>query len=199
MCVFISGLNRVGMTERKQCTQSSHSGRHSVYTASRRSSATYSCSRPKTSRRVTKPGSFSEIWIRDLQLLESGSEKILRTVVRESEVNRWLYVLLICSERRLRERSNWLTCQIFKGKINIREDKLLLYNCLLELDYQKSTYLNTTPPMYSALIKGQNLFHICLRIRQDIRFHSIKICFHSVICWIFPFKVDTDLQIVSAT
>jgi hypothetical protein len=123
------------VTERKQCTQSSHSGRHSVYTASRQSAATYGCSRPKTSRRVTKP--FSEIWFRDLQLLESGSEKIRQTVVRESEVNRWLYVVLIYSERRLHERSDWLICQIFIGKINIREDKLLLYHCLLELGLPK--------------------------------------------------------------
>jgi hypothetical protein len=137
-CAFLSQdkIAFVWLNE-KQCTQSSHSGRHIVYTASPGSSATYSCSRPKTSRRVTKPGSLSEIWFRDLQLLESGSEKICRTVVRESEVNRWLYVVLICSERRLHERSNWLTRQIFKGKLNIREDKLLLYHCLLELGLPK--------------------------------------------------------------
>jgi hypothetical protein len=47
------------------------------------------------------------------------------------------YVVLICSERRLHERSNWLTRQIFKGKINIREEKLLLYHCLIELGVPK--------------------------------------------------------------
>jgi hypothetical protein len=45
--------------------------------------------------------------------------------------------VLICSERRLLEHSNWLTRQIFKGKINIREDKLLLFHCLLELGLPK--------------------------------------------------------------
>jgi hypothetical protein len=70
-------------------------------------------------------------------LLESGSEKIRRTVVRESEVNHWLYVVLIYSERRLYERSNWLIRQIFRRKINIREDKMLLNHCLLELGLPK--------------------------------------------------------------
>jgi hypothetical protein len=104
---------------------------------SRQSSTTYGCSRPKTSRRVTKQGSFSEIWFRDLQLLESGSEKIRQTVVRESGVNRWLYVLLIYSDRRLGGGSYWKLRQIFRRKINIREDKLLLYHCLLELGLPK--------------------------------------------------------------
>jgi hypothetical protein len=45
--------------------------------------------------------------------------------------------VLICSERRLLEHSNWLTRQIFKEKINIREEKLLLYHCLLELGLPK--------------------------------------------------------------
>jgi hypothetical protein len=44
---------------------------------------------------------------------------------------------LICSERRLYECSNWLTTQIFTRKINIREEKLLLYHCLLELGLPK--------------------------------------------------------------
>jgi hypothetical protein len=89
------------------------------------------------SRRVTKLGSFSEVWFRDLQLLENGSARIRRTVVRESEVNHRLYVVLICSERRLYECSNWLTHQIFRRKINIREEKLILYHCLLELGLPK--------------------------------------------------------------
>jgi hypothetical protein len=121
------------VTERKQCTQSSH---RTCIQFSWQSSTTYGCSRPKTSRRVTKPGSFSEIWFRDLQLLESGSEKIRQTVVRESELNHWLYVVLIHSDRRLSGRSYWKLRQIFRRKINIREDKLLLYHCLLESGFE---------------------------------------------------------------
>jgi hypothetical protein len=130
---------------------------HRVY-ASRRSSATYSCSRPNSSRRVTKPGPFSEIWLRDLQLLESRSEKIRRTVVRESEVNHWLYVVLIFSERSLHERSNWLTRQIFKRKINIREDKLLLYHCLLELGLPKVNVSEQVSLLYISADSNNSVY-----------------------------------------
>jgi hypothetical protein len=59
--------------------------------------------------------------------------------------------VLICTERRLLERSNWLTRQIFKGKINIREDKLLLYHCLLELGLPK---VNVSEQFYPNSSRG---------------------------------------------
>jgi hypothetical protein len=84
--------------------KSSHSGRHNVYTASRRSSLHTAAEDP--------------------QLLESGksgSARIHRTV---AESLKWAsdYVVKICSERRLLECANWLTRQIFIRKINIREE-----------------------------------------------------------------------------
>jgi hypothetical protein len=45
--------------------------------------------------------------------------------------------VLIFSNWRLSGHSYWKLCQIFRRKINIREDKLLLYHCLLELGLPK--------------------------------------------------------------
>jgi hypothetical protein len=59
-----------------------------VYTASRQSSSAYGCNRPKSSEKATALGFLSETWYSDLQLLESGSEKIRQTVIKESKVIR---------------------------------------------------------------------------------------------------------------
>jgi hypothetical protein len=57
------------VTERKQCTQSSHSGRRNVYTASRRSSQ-HTAVVGQIVTECHRAGPFSEIWFVDLQLLE---------------------------------------------------------------------------------------------------------------------------------
>jgi hypothetical protein len=128
---------------------------------SRQSSTSYGCSRPKTSRRVTKPGSFSEIWFRDLQLLEKRkwyiksagqwSESLKWTV----DCMLWWYILRggYVSAR------YWKLRQIFRRKINIWEDKLLLYHCLLELGYQKSTYPNNFIRVHQEELR-------CIIVRQ---------------------------------
>jgi hypothetical protein len=69
-----------------------------VYTASWQSSSAYCCNRPKLSRRATALGSISETWFSDLQSLESGSEKILQTVIDRHIVIRWLYVVMVYSD-----------------------------------------------------------------------------------------------------
>jgi hypothetical protein len=119
----------------KQWTPSS-TGRHSVYTASQQSSSAYGCNRPK-SRRATALGSLSETWYSDLQLLESGSEKIRQTVIRETLSD----PLIICCDD-IFWYGGWLGALIrnyarYLEEINIREDKLLLYHSLLELGTQK--------------------------------------------------------------
>jgi hypothetical protein len=128
------------VTERKQCTQSSHSGRHNVYTASRRSSQhTAVVGQGLIVMECHRAGPFSEIWIVDLQLLESGN---LQDSGREPVVSIWLYVILICSERRLLERSNWLTRQIFMRKINVREEICYCITAYLNRVCPNSRYLN---------------------------------------------------------
>jgi hypothetical protein len=59
-----------------------------MYTASRQSSSAYGCNRPKSSEKATALGFLSETWYSDLQLLESGSEKIRQTVIIASKVIR---------------------------------------------------------------------------------------------------------------
>jgi hypothetical protein len=120
----------------KQCTPSS-TGRHSVYTAFRQSSSAYGCNRPKSWERATALGSLSETWYSDLQLLESGSEKIRQKVIRETFSD----PLIICCDD-IFWYGDWLGALIgnyarYLEEINIREDKLLLYHCLLELGSQK--------------------------------------------------------------
>jgi hypothetical protein len=63
---------------------------------------------------------------------ESGSEKIHQTVIGRHIVIRWLYVVMVYSDI---EAERVLLSEITPDirKINIREDKLLLYHCLLEL------------------------------------------------------------------
>jgi hypothetical protein len=127
----------------KQCTQSSHSRRHSLKTASQRSSQ-HTAVVGQIITECHRAGPFSEVWFRDLQLLESGSARIHRTVAREPKVSIWLYVVLICSERSLWERSHWLTCQIFRRKINIREEICSCITAYLNRICQNSTYLNSS-------------------------------------------------------
>jgi hypothetical protein len=43
-------------------------------------------------------GSLSETWFSDLQSLESGSEKIHKTVIHRYMVIRWLYVVMVYSD-----------------------------------------------------------------------------------------------------
>jgi hypothetical protein len=83
---------------------------------------TYSCSRPEVARKRK---------CKNLQ--DSG---------REPVVSIWLYVVLICSERRLLACSNWLIRQIFIRKINIREEICYCITAYLNRVCQNSTYLN---------------------------------------------------------
>jgi hypothetical protein len=137
-CAFFCGIkSRCVWLNVKQCTPSS-TGRHRVYTASRQSSSVYGCNSPKSSKRATALGSLSETWYRDLQLLEGGSEKIRQTVIRETFSDS----LIICCDD-IFWKGGWLGALIrnyarYLEEINIREDKLLLYHCLLELGTLKS-------------------------------------------------------------
>jgi hypothetical protein len=60
---------------------------------------------------------------------------------REPKVSIWLYIVKICSERRLLECSNWLTRQIFIRKINIREEICYCITAYLNRVCENSTYL----------------------------------------------------------
>jgi hypothetical protein len=79
----------------------------------------------------------SETWYSYLQLLESGSEKIRQTVIRairkwSVDYMLWWYILIwMLSGTLIRNYARYLE------EINIREDKLLLYHCLLELGSPK--------------------------------------------------------------
>jgi hypothetical protein len=61
---------------------------------------------------------------------------------REPEVSVWLYIVKICSERRLCECSNRLTRQIFITKINIREEICYCITAYLIRVCENSTYLD---------------------------------------------------------
>jgi hypothetical protein len=62
---------------------------------------------------------------------------------REPKVSVWLYIVKICSERRLCECSNRLTHQIFITKINIREEICYCITAYLILVCENSTYLDS--------------------------------------------------------
>jgi hypothetical protein len=62
---------------------------------------------------------------------------------REPDVSVWLYMVKICSERRLYECSNRLTRQIFITKINIREEICYCITAYLNRVCKNSTHLNT--------------------------------------------------------
>jgi hypothetical protein len=61
---------------------------------------------------------------------------------REPKVSVWLYIVKICSERRLCECSNRLTRQIFIKKINIREEICYCITAYLIQVCENSTYLD---------------------------------------------------------
>jgi hypothetical protein len=63
---------------------------------------------------------------------------------REPKVSVWLYIMKICSERRLCECSNWLTRKIFITKINIREEICYCITAYLIRVCENSTYLDNT-------------------------------------------------------
>jgi hypothetical protein len=63
---------------------------------------------------------------------------------REPEMSVWLYIVKICSERRLCECSNRLTHQIFITRINIREEICYCITAYLNRVCENSTYLDNT-------------------------------------------------------
>jgi hypothetical protein len=98
----------------KQCTQSSHSGRHNVYTASRRSSLHTAAA--------------------DLQLLESGKAEVQESAGQWQRA--WSERLTICRED-LFWKEAFRVLQLVNTPDIYEENKyqrrnLLLYHCLLE-------------------------------------------------------------------
>jgi hypothetical protein len=88
-------------------------------------------------------------WITHIQLRRTHScEKAEKRKCREPEVSVWLYIVKICSERRLCECSNCLTRQIFITKINVREEICYCINAYFNRVCENSTYLDNSDHLY---------------------------------------------------
>jgi hypothetical protein len=136
-CVFYRRIkSRCVWLNVKQCTQS-FTGRHNMYTASRQSSSAYGCNRPKIIRKSHCVGLFK--WNLVQRLAVARKRKWENPP--DSDQSVWSEPLIICCDD-IFWYGGWLGAVIgnyarYLEEINIREDKLLLYHCLLELGLPK--------------------------------------------------------------
>jgi hypothetical protein len=133
-CVFYRRIkSRCVWLNVKQCTQSS-TGRHNVYTASWQSSSAYGCNRPKSSERATALGPLKvSIGTATCSCKKAKVRKSARQWSERSESDP---LIICCDDIFWKEWLNGILIRNYARyleEINIREDKLLLYHCLLEL------------------------------------------------------------------
>jgi hypothetical protein len=119
-CAFLS-QDKIALVwlKEKQCTQSSHSGRHNVYTASRRSSLHTAAA--------------------DLQLLESGKAEVQESAGQWQRA--WSERLTICREDLLWKEAfrvlQLVNTPDIYGENKYQRRNLLLYHWLLESGLRK--------------------------------------------------------------